>query len=154
MFPEIRRKERALDNEKALEMLRNGEYGVLSTVGENGYAYGVPLNYVYMNEAVYFHCAVEGHKLNNIRHNDHVSFCVVGSAQPIPEEFSTVYSSTILFGKAVEVEDTEKEKALEAIVSKYSPEYIEKGKQMIQKAWKGTKVFKINIEHISAKKGK
>lgn len=154
MFPEIRRKERALDNEKALEMLENGEYGVLSTVGENGYAYGVPLNYVYIDGAVYFHCAVEGHKLNNMRHNDRVSFCVVASSKPIPQAFSTEYNSTILFGKAVEVEDDEKEKALMAIVLKYSSGYIEEGRQEIKKAWKATKVFKIVTEHISAKKGK
>ena len=35
--------------------------------GEDGYAYGVPLNYVYVDNSIYFHCAKEGHKLDNIK---------------------------------------------------------------------------------------
>ncbi len=40
MFKELRRKDRMMDNESAIELLRSSEYGVLSTMGENGYPYG------------------------------------------------------------------------------------------------------------------
>ena len=58
-FHEIRRKDRILDGERAVELLQTAEYGYLS-LGEsdNGYAYGVPLNFAYDPEgnALYFHC--------------------------------------------------------------------------------------------------
>lgn len=47
MFYEMRRKDRLLTEKEAREILSEGEYGVLSTMGENGYPYGVPVNYVY-----------------------------------------------------------------------------------------------------------
>lgn len=64
MFYEMRRKDRLLTEKEAKEILSEGEYGVLSTIGEDGYPYGVPVNYVYLNDSIYFHCAADvGHKL-------------------------------------------------------------------------------------------
>ena len=57
----IRRDDRALTNEQALEILRKGEYGVLSTVSQDGQPYGVPVSFAYADHALYFHGAVEGH---------------------------------------------------------------------------------------------
>ena len=47
MFREIRLKDRIVNGEKAIEIITKGSYGVLSTIGEDGYPYGVPLNYTY-----------------------------------------------------------------------------------------------------------
>lgn len=151
MFREMRRKERELKNDEAVEILKNNTYGVLSTVSENGYPYGVPISYTFFNNSIYFHCAVTGHKLDNISNNDRVSFCVVGHTEILPEEFSTKYESVIVFGRAVEVSEDEKDRALLEIVNKYSADYIEQGKEYIQKGGKATKVIKISIEHISGK---
>lgn len=151
MFKEMRRKNRSLDTEQALEILERGVYGVLSTAGENGYAYGVPVNYVYQNGSIYFHSAREGNKLDNIRYCDKVSFCVVGDAKPIPEKFSCLYESVITFGKAVEVQGAEKEEALLALVQKYSAEYREAGAEYIKRAADKTGVIKITIEHLTGK---
>jgi nitroimidazol reductase NimA-like FMN-containing flavoprotein (pyridoxamine 5'-phosphate oxidase superfamily) len=46
----IRRKDRALSEEEAFKILKAGEYGVLSTVGEDGYPYGVPVSYAYTGD--------------------------------------------------------------------------------------------------------
>lgn len=151
MFKEMRRKDRYIDNEQAIQLLRKGQYGVLSTVGENGYAYGVPLNYVYDRGNIYFHCAAEGSKLNNIVYNNKVSFCVVGNTEPIPDKFSYRYESVIVFGQAMEVYDKEKEEALVALIKKYSGEFIEKGMEYIKKDGIKTKVIKINIDHLTGK---
>ncbi len=40
MFKEMRRKDKQISDEKAIELLRKCNYGVLSTTGEDGYAYG------------------------------------------------------------------------------------------------------------------
>lgn len=151
MFKEIRRKDRSIDNEQAVKILEKGQYGVLSTVGENGYAYGIPLNYIYYKDNIYFHCATEGSKLDNIMHNNKVSFCVVGNVEPIPDKFSCKYESVIAFGQGIEVHDREKEDALVALIQKYSGEFMEKGMEYIQKDSARTKVIKINIKHITGK---
>ena len=85
MFREMRRKDRSIDKRQAVQLLEAGQYGVLSTVGENGYTYGVPLNYVYHKGNIYFHCAVEGNKMDNLMFNNRVSFCVIGTTEPIPD---------------------------------------------------------------------
>lgn len=151
MFRELRKKERELNSIDTIEILKNCEYGILSTVGENGYAYGVPVSYIYMNNAIYFHCAIEGNKLDNIINNNKVSFCVVGKTSVMPQKFSTKYESVITFGRAAEVFDNEKNDALLEILNKYSPEYIEKGKEYIKSSDSKVKVIKISIEHISGK---
>ncbi|URZ18577.1 pyridoxamine 5'-phosphate oxidase family protein [Clostridium felsineum] len=152
MFREMRRKDRELRNDDIIEILKNNEYGILSTISENGYPYGVPLSYIYMNDSIYFHSALDGHKLDNIKISDKVSFCVVGETSVVPDEFTTNYESVIILGKAKEIFDDEKTSVLLEILKKYSKEYIEKGKIYIEKAGQRTKVFKIDINHISGKK--
>ena len=41
----VRRQDRLMDEARALELLREGEYGVLSMVADGG-GYGVPVNFV------------------------------------------------------------------------------------------------------------
>ncbi len=137
--------------EEAVELLKRGSYGVLSTVGQDGYPYGVPLSYVFMDNCVYFHCAETGHKLDNIRNNDRVSFCVVGHVEPVPEKLTTKYESVILFGRAVEVEGREKDSALMAIAEKYSGTHLEKAREYIRNSGGRTRVVKVVVEFISGK---
>ncbi|HCA40114.1 MAG TPA: MFS transporter, partial [Aminobacterium sp.] len=68
MFKEMRRKDRELSNKEALALLELGNYMVFSTLSQDGYSYGVPLHYVFINNTIYFHCAMEGHKLENVAH--------------------------------------------------------------------------------------
>jgi uncharacterized protein len=152
VFREIKLEERKLDNASAVEMIENGSYGLLSTMGADGYPYGVPLNYIYLDSAIYFHCALEGHKIDNIKHNEKVSFCVVAKSQVLSNEFDTDYKSVITFGKAEEVNDQQEREAIFlAILNKYSAKYMSAGKNYMKKYWKETKVIKIKIEHISGK---
>ena len=39
MNEKMRRKDRETTEERAYEILKNGEYGILSTIGEDGYPY-------------------------------------------------------------------------------------------------------------------
>lgn len=151
MFKEMRRKDKKLDNAEALRILESGQYGILSTTGSSGYAYGVPISYTYDNGCIYFHCAVEGQKLDNIQFNNKVSFCVVGNAIPLPESFSMIYESVIAFGTALEVFENEKQTALEAIVAKYSPDFTKEGSEYIRNSSGDTRLFKIIIEHMTGK---
>lgn len=151
MFREMRKKEREIKNDEIIEILNNNSYGILSTLCDNGYPYGVPISYVYTNDSVYFHCATEGEKLDNINNNNRVSFCVVGETCVLPDKFSTKYESVIIFGRASEVFDDEKNAVLLEVLNKYSSEYIEKGRVYIEKASERTRVYKINIDNITGK---
>ena len=151
MHRSIRRKDREINLEKAKVLLAEGEYGFLATVGTNGQPYGVPLNYVFTNNCLYFHCALEGHKLDNIKTNNKVSFCVVGKTRVLPDKFSTEYESAMAFGRASVVQGTERYQALSGLVEKYSPDFIEEGKKAIAHYDDKTLIIKMDIDYISGK---
>jgi nitroimidazol reductase NimA-like FMN-containing flavoprotein (pyridoxamine 5'-phosphate oxidase superfamily) len=151
MHREVRRKEREMTEPEARELLGRGEYGVLSTRGPDGAPYGIPLNYCVIDGAIYFHCAVEGHKLENIAAEGRVSFCVVGRTEVLPEQFATRYESVILSGTATEVIDEEKRLALEGLLAKYSAEYRLEGLKYIAAKAERTRVFRIGIDSIRGK---
>lgn len=147
----MRRTDRSITNDEALEILINGEYGILSTVSADNIPYGVPINYCYANDNIYFHSALEGHKLNNISDNKNVSFCVVGSTQLQPIKFAAKFESCIVFGVAQEIFDDEKDTALECLVEKYSSQYRTEGREYIKKAKHKTRVIKIVPKSITGK---
>ena len=155
MFRDGRRKQQFMSKEAAEEMLHRGLAGVLGVNGDDGYPYTVPVNYVYENGKIYFHSAASGHKMDSIRRNDKVSFCVIDQDKVVPEELTTYYRSVIAFGRAYIVEDeTEKRHALELLGQKYAPDYPEKAVTSIGKALNVVSIVVVVVEHMSAKQAK
>jgi uncharacterized protein len=112
----------------------------------------VPLNYVYGDDKLFFHCAKEGHKIDGMRKNDKVTFCVVEQDEVVPKAFATKYRSVVVFGRArILTDNAEKRDALERLVEKYSPDYREEGSQAIEKEWNLVCVVEITIEHVTGK---
>lgn len=147
----IRRTDREMSINYAKELLKKCEYGILSTVDKEDQPYGTPLSYIYMENCIYFHCALEGMKLDNIKSNNKICFTVVGKTNVLSEEMSTEYESVMAFGNCELISGQEKEEALTCIVSKYSPEFIEKGMAYIKMSKDKTVVVKINLEYITGK---
>lgn len=154
MFKEMRRKEKQLGDEAVLRILKDGEYGVLGTAGEDGYPYTTPLNYVFEDNNIYLHCAREGRKIDNINFNNKVSFCVVGRAKVLPDKFSTAYESAIAFGKASFIEGADKKGIMIKFVEKYSADYKPEGLNTIEKAINKVQIIKISVERITGKGNK
>jgi len=151
-FKEVRRKDRLLDKEAARELLEKGEYGVLSLCTPEGYGYGIPLNYILEGNSIYYHCAPEGHKLDAIRSNDRVSFCVVGDTEVIPRKFTTNYASALVFGHITLVEDDEERlHALRLLVGKYSADFRDISEKYIAGSFGRTAILRLDIEHLSGK---
>jgi nitroimidazol reductase NimA-like FMN-containing flavoprotein (pyridoxamine 5'-phosphate oxidase superfamily) len=148
---ELRRKDRAITEDEAMALLNKAEYGVLSTITENEKPYGVPLNFCVIDHSIYFHCAVEGQKIDNIKKNKSVSFCAVGITEILPDKFGTKYESAIVTGEVEEVFGTNKQMALEGLLHKYSPGYIDKGIKYIEGLKEKTRVFKITIDKLTGK---
>jgi nitroimidazol reductase NimA-like FMN-containing flavoprotein (pyridoxamine 5'-phosphate oxidase superfamily) len=147
----MRRKDRLITNAETSSILEKGEYGILSTVSSNNEPYSVPLNYFLIDECIYFHCAIDGRKINNINNNPKVSFCVVGETEVLPDKFGTKYESCIVEGLASELFGEEKQWALEGLIHKYSGNFFSEGLKYIEKLKDKTRVFKISIESISGK---
>jgi len=87
--------------------------------------------------------------------NDRVSFCVIAQDEVMPKTFSTRYRSAIVFGRArILTEDSERRYALECLVEKYSPGFIEEGQREIESAWDRVCLVEVKIEHMTGKTAK
>ncbi len=148
----MRKSKKQTTQAEALSILENGEYGIMSVVdpAENE-PYGVPLNFCFVNDAIYFHCAAEGRKIDLMKANPKVSFCVVGKTEIEPEEFTTKFESSIVNGRASEAFEDEKQIALESLIKKYSSEFVSEGIDYIKRVGPQTTVYKITIESITGK---
>ncbi|WP_457575452.1 pyridoxamine 5'-phosphate oxidase family protein [Desulfomarina sp.] len=122
-----RKHEEISDNEEIEELLNRCRVGRLATFGQDGYPYITPLNYVYWQGAVYFHCALEGEKLDNIDMDNRVCFEVdlplayldTGfDREASPCSVTQFYKSVIIKGRAERVEGRrEKLGALNALMA-------------------------------------
>jgi len=152
MFHEMRRRDRALTEPEAWEILARSEWGVLSTMGEDGWPYGVPVNHVVLNGRIYLHCAQKGHKLENIAFETKVSYCAVASSEVSPADLATNFESAILFGRAVVVsDDSEKRQALEALLKRFAPQHPEEGTEAMRTEFGRTAVVRLTPEHLTGK---
>lgn len=153
MFREMRRKGQQLTTEQVEEILTNGNTGVLAVHGDDGYPYTVPLNYAYENGKIFFHCALNGHKLDGIRRNDKVSFCVVARDDVVPKAFATRFASVIAFGRAKILTDpAQQHRALMALVKKYSMDFSDKGRRLIESGKEPVCAVEITLEHATGKR--
>jgi len=87
--------------------------------------YVVPLLFGYQDKTLYFHCALEGRKIDIIKKNPKVCFEVDVSTKLIGAEeacsWDLKYKSVIGFGKAYLVEDLdEKKKGFRILMAHYS----------------------------------
>ena len=154
MFREMRRKNCVISKETAEKILREGDYGVLALSGDDGYCYAVPINYAVEGNKIYFHSAKVGHKLDAIRNNDKVSFCVVDRHEVIAEEFTTYFSSAIAFGRIRIVEDNadpDKLRGLELLADKYSSTASPVRREKELSRLSALFVLVMTIEHLTGK---
>ncbi len=152
---EMRRQDKAMNEEEAWKLLERGGYGILATADAEQIPYAVPLNYVLSDGMIYFHCAVSGHKLDNLRQNPNVCFVCVDAVEQMPSQFNTKFQSVIVFGM-VEEETDEKRKmaALMRIAQKYSSRYMKAAADYAKSDFEKVRVIKIHIRHITGKEKK
>ena len=149
----MRRKDRALNSAECLELLNRAEYGVLSTVDQDGQPYGVPLSFVHYDDRIYFHCAREGYKVDNLRHEPRACFTVVGETKPVYDKnFTTYFESVIAAGIVKPIEDDEeKYRSLYALAKKYLPDHLDKAPDDIAHSLKRTAVYALEIQSLTGK---
>ena len=148
----LRRRDRALTEAEAWEILRKAEWGVLATVDAEGWPYAVPLNHALVDGALIAHCATSGHKLDNLAANPKVSYCVVTAAETLPEELATRYESVVVFGRAALIEaEGPKREALRALGLRFAPEHADRVAREVDKDLFRTAVLRIEVARVTGK---
>lgn len=99
-FRTMRRFRQQLDTDECIRILTEEKRGVLALLGDDGYPYAVPLNFIYHDGKIYFHGAAEGHKIDAIRDCDKVSFCVYQQGEKPADDWAYYVRSVIVFGRA------------------------------------------------------
>lgn len=150
MERKMRRFKQELPEAESRRILAVGKYAVWAVDGDDDYPYAVPVNYVYDGEAIYIHCARQGHKIDSIMRNPKCSMCIVEKDDVIPEEFTSYFRSVIVFGKAEIVEDEPiRLEALRLLCNKYSPGIDPTDE--IARFLKTVCIVRINIDRITGK---
>ena len=152
-FRPMRRSKQLLAEEENVKILQRGTSGVLAVLGDGGYPYAVPLSYVYDGGKLYFHCAKSGHKLDAIRREEKVSFCVVDQDRVVPEEYTTYFRSVIAFGRVRILEDEgEKRAAIEKLADRYHPGADRSCRDAaIEREWAPLCMLEMTVEHLTGK---
>lgn len=153
MFREVARKNKVIFREECIEILKNEKRGVLSVNGDDGYPYGMPMNHFYNEEdgKIYFHGGKAGHKIDSLRNNDKVSFCVYDQGYHVEDDWALRVKSVIVFGRVEFVDDYDR--TIE-ISRKLSYKFINDDSyidQEIVRSGPGTLVFAIVPEHMTGK---
>jgi uncharacterized protein len=121
----VRRSEREITDRATIDsIIRSCPAGRLG-LSDDGEPYVVPLCFGYDGDALYFHCAKEGRKIDIIRRNNRVcfEFDVVTGVEEADEacRWGIGYRSVIGVGTAHIVEDAgSKRTGLEALMRQYS----------------------------------
>lgn len=153
MIREMRRKERRMEEARARKLLAECPYAVLTTVDGEGQSHSVPVSPVLEGDKVYFHCAHQGEKLDNIARNPRVSLCAVGRAQVLPAEMTVAYESVVAQGRARVAEGEERLHGLLLVCRKFSPGQEDAWQQEIER-FPNTVVVCVELTHISGKQNK
>lgn len=118
--------------QKIAEFLNSEHVGRIASLDSEGFPQIIPMNFAFVNGAIYMHSHTRGEKLDNIRANPKVGFEVDREVEFLPSYFSsptdasqadTLYISVVIKGIASIIQDkSEKAMALNALMEKYQPE--------------------------------
>lgn len=135
----------------ALEVLDRAPFITVSFTMPDGSAYGLPLSLARTDKhTFYFHCALEGDKLDAITKNPQVCLSAVTKCKPTvgPKDnsFTLEYKSAVAFGKAELVSaDDEKIKGLRAISQRFLPHHMHAFDAAIARSLYRTAVVRITL---------
>lgn len=153
MFREMRRKNQQVSNEECIEILKNEKRGVLSIINEDGYPYGIPVDFYYDEDdnKIYLHGAKEGFKIDSIKLNSKVCFTTYNQGFKKENDWAWWSTSVIIFGNAELVNDLSiTEDKVRKIGLKYYPT-SEEVEEEIEHAINRVQVISISIEHMTGK---
>jgi len=152
----MRRTDRERDRAFAYDVIDHCEYGVAAFAPGEGEPYCLPLSLVRVGDELFFHCALQGRKLDLLRADPRVCVTFVTGTQPhyIPEElnYTTYFRSAVVTGRAYEVTDPEqKTGALRALCQKLLPADMADFDRAVSRSLPATLVWGIHMEEAVGK---
>ena len=154
MFRPLLRTNQQLSDAQCIQILTDETRGVLSVTGDDGYPYGMPMNHWYnpADGAIYFHCGLTGHRIDALRNDPKVSFCVYNQGERENGGWAYTVHSVIVFGKIDIMEDPAViERMIRPLCAKFTQDedYIERE---IRSAIDHTLLLRLTPEHICGKR--
>jgi len=158
----LRRADRALPEEAARALLARAPYGFTATaVDGQPFQHASLFWYDHSTHRIYFHGALQGRMMANLKANPRVCFTVAEMGRLLPAkaamDFSNEYTSAVIFGRARLVESAaEKHLALQALLDKYFPDLKPERdyRPITSEGLAATAVYAIEIEAMSGKQKK
>lgn len=153
MFRKMRRFKQQITDSECKKLLKSEWRGVLSLLGDDSYPYGVPMNFYYSESEhkIYFHSALQGHKIDAIKKHNKASFTIFTQAGKKENHWSLNFNSVIAFGKISIVSDRElaKEKVI-SLAKKYFPKTESIQKEM-DASFEHCECLCLTIEYLTGK---
>ena len=153
MFRQMRRFKQQVSDDVCKNILQEEKRGVLSVLGDDGYPYGIVLDYYYDSDKnkIYFHGAKEGHKIDSLKKCNKCSFVVMNKGYKEDNSWIWHITSVVCFGKIRFVNDKyEFVPLLRKIGNKYYPNKEEVEKE-IEETINRVQILELNIEHMTGK---
>lgn len=153
MFRELTRINKKLSMEECVHVLKTEKRGVLSVNGDNDYPYGMPMNHWYNEEdgKIYFHCGNVGHRLDALKKDNKVSFCVYDEGYCKPGQWALNIKSVIVFGKIEVVNDPDRIKDITTKLSHKFTQDEEYIRAEIENHAHRTLLLELTPEHVCGK---
>ncbi|MDO4191522.1 MAG: pyridoxamine 5'-phosphate oxidase family protein [Bacteroidales bacterium] len=156
----MRKAKREMPAEWALEVFDKAPYITVGMTKPDGTPYCLPLSLVRTDEKTfYFHCAMEGEKLDCIKYQNRVCLSAVTKCKPTvgpkDDSFTLQFRSAVAKGMAeIVTDEQEKIMALKAICMRFLPSHIQSFDNAIARSLFRTCVVKIVLEGLPTGKRK
>lgn len=150
----MRRFRQALPEQECREILAGAYRGTLSVIGDGGYPYALPVNFLYADGHIWFHSALEGHKMDALKTCDKACFTVID--EPVKEADDWWYHvrSVICFGRIwVVTDDAERLARLRQLGAKYFPEGYDIDSDLVKNGPRAA-ILDFEVDHMSGKRVK
>ena len=152
MFRGMRREKQQVSVDECKRVLKEAKRAVLSVIGDDGYPYGVPVNFIYdeKENIIYLHGATEGHKLDAIKKCDKVSFTTWDEGYKKEGDWAWYVTSVIAMGRAKIVADPKvmADKIMDLGIRFTNKDEVQ---GMIDRNIDRVSVIAIEIEHMTGK---
>jgi nitroimidazol reductase NimA-like FMN-containing flavoprotein (pyridoxamine 5'-phosphate oxidase superfamily) len=153
MFREMRRFKQQISEDECIRILKEQPRGILSMHGDDGYPYGIPMDHWYSEAdgCLYFHCAKEGKKIDSVKRDDKVSYCVYDQGFRREGEWALNINSVVVFGRMRIVEDEDKKREICTNLCRKFTDDEEFLKNEMTNAFPRVCCLELSIEHMTGK---
>ncbi|MDD8049652.1 MAG: pyridoxamine 5'-phosphate oxidase family protein [Thomasclavelia sp.] len=148
----MRRFKQQLSNEECLNILSKQPRGILSLIDKE-YPYSIPINYYFdrTNNKIYFHVALEGHKLDIIKENNKACLTILDEGYKEANDWAYYFNSIVVLGDLSIVKDQELfVRELTNIGKKYIPT-LEESLKAVSKHKDKVLILEMSIKQITGK---